>query len=208
MDRPGILYGVKYNVVSFTLQNKYKVEGYINEQNMVERVRTWVDNDVQGDMPVEAIYREYKDFGGVKAPKFVIVNQGGFATSILVVMDAKANVPMTTPSAPAQACSAASHSSTCPAVAACLSLTKISTRFVRLPEPLAPGSLLAVSWALPMSKGNLLKSSDRPMCHGNGRPSTSSRVLGRDPVVGESQTPCTTASMAPSRERIASKPGL
>ena len=100
--RPGTLDGVKYNVLSFTLQNKYKVEGYINDQNIVERVRTWVDNDVLGDMLVEAIYHDYKDFGGVKVPTFIIVKQGGFPTLILAVSDAKGNVPVTIPPAPAQ----------------------------------------------------------------------------------------------------------
>src|SRR5213593_1116264 len=64
--------GSKYSVVSFTLQNKYKVAGYINDQNMVERVRTWIDNDVLGDMLVEADYSVYKDFGGVKFPTMII----------------------------------------------------------------------------------------------------------------------------------------
>lgn len=105
--RPGTLDGVKYNVVSFTLQNKYKVEGYINEQNMVSRVRTWLDNDVLGDMLVEATYNDYKDFGGLKAPTVVITKQGGFATSILVVSDAKANAAVTIPAAaPVQAAAA------------------------------------------------------------------------------------------------------
>lgn len=101
--RVGTLDGVKYNIVSFTLQNKYRVEGYINDQNMVERVRTWVDNDVLGDMLVEATYNDYKDFGGVKVPTLLIVKQGGFPTLILVVNDAKANVAVTIPPAPAQA---------------------------------------------------------------------------------------------------------
>jgi glyoxylase-like metal-dependent hydrolase (beta-lactamase superfamily II) len=101
--RPDTLGGVKYNIVSFTLQNKYRVEGYINDLNMVERIRTWVDNDVLGDMVVEATYNDYKDFGGVKVPTVLIVKQGGFATLILIVSDAKANVPVTIPPAPAQA---------------------------------------------------------------------------------------------------------
>src|SRR5580692_6846002 len=42
--------GVKYKAVTFMVQNKYRVTGYINDQNMVEKVRTWVDNDVLGDM--------------------------------------------------------------------------------------------------------------------------------------------------------------
>ena len=57
---------VKYNVVSVSVNGKYTVEGYITDKNVVERVRTWVDNDVLGDMPVEAVYRDYKDFGGQK----------------------------------------------------------------------------------------------------------------------------------------------
>jgi glyoxylase-like metal-dependent hydrolase (beta-lactamase superfamily II) len=101
--RSGALDGVKYTIVSFTLQNKYRVEGYINDMNMVERVRTWVDNDVLGDMLVDATYDNYKDFGGVKVPTVLIVKQGGFATLILIVSDAKANVPVTIPPAPAQA---------------------------------------------------------------------------------------------------------
>ena len=97
--------GVRYNVATFMLQNKYKVEGYINDQNMVERVRTWIDNDVMGDMLVEGIYTDYKDFAGLKVPTFLTVKQGGFPTLILGVSDAKANVPVTIP--PPQAAAAA-----------------------------------------------------------------------------------------------------
>jgi glyoxylase-like metal-dependent hydrolase (beta-lactamase superfamily II) len=99
--RAGVLDGEKFNVVTYTVQNKYKVEGYINEQNLVARVRTWVDNDVLGDMLVEGTYNDYKDFGGLKVPTIMIVKQGGFPTSILVVSDAKPNVAVTIPPAPA-----------------------------------------------------------------------------------------------------------
>ena len=99
--------GINYSVVSFLLQNKYKVEGYIDEQNMVARVRTWVDNNVLGDMLVEAVYSDYKDFGGLKVPTFVMLKQGGFPTLVLIVNDAKANVPVTIPAAPAQATASA-----------------------------------------------------------------------------------------------------
>ncbi len=100
--RSGTLDNIKYTIVTYTLQNKYKVEGYINDQNMVARVRTWVDNDVLGDMLVEASYNDYKDYGGVKVPGVMIVKQGGFASTILVVSDAKPNAPVTigTPTAP------------------------------------------------------------------------------------------------------------
>jgi glyoxylase-like metal-dependent hydrolase (beta-lactamase superfamily II) len=93
--------GTNYKVVTFVLQNKYKVEGYINDANMVERVRTWIDNDVLGDMLVEGIYSDYKDFSGVKVPTFAIVRQGGFPTLILAVNDVKTNAPVTLPAPPA-----------------------------------------------------------------------------------------------------------
>src|SRR5262245_11985459 len=38
--------GKKYRVVTFMGQNKAKVDGYINDQNLVERVETWIDNPV------------------------------------------------------------------------------------------------------------------------------------------------------------------
>src|SRR5579871_6837772 len=57
--RPATLDGTQYTMIGFTVQNKYKVEGYIDKQNMVARVRTWVDNDVLGDMLVEGTYDDY-----------------------------------------------------------------------------------------------------------------------------------------------------
>ena len=36
--------GKKYTMVSFTAPSKAKVNGYINADNMVERVETWIDN--------------------------------------------------------------------------------------------------------------------------------------------------------------------
>src|SRR2546426_4938637 len=85
--------GKKYNVVTFTGQNKAKVNGYINDQNMVEKVETWIDNNVLGDMLFEAIYSEYKDFGGVKFPSRIIQTQGGYPILDLAVLDVKPNAP-------------------------------------------------------------------------------------------------------------------
>jgi glyoxylase-like metal-dependent hydrolase (beta-lactamase superfamily II) len=81
----------EYNVVSYSLQGKYRVVGFINDQNMVERVQTWIDNDVLGDMRAEASYGVYKDFGGVKFPTMIIESQGGFPVLILSVNDVKPN---------------------------------------------------------------------------------------------------------------------
>jgi glyoxylase-like metal-dependent hydrolase (beta-lactamase superfamily II) len=93
--------GTKYTVVTFTLQNKYKIAGYINGQNLVERVHTSIDNEVLGDMPVEAWYTDYKDFGGVKFPTMIVEKHAGFPVSILAVSDVKPNAAVTIASRPA-----------------------------------------------------------------------------------------------------------
>src|SRR5437773_2394440 len=36
--------GMPYSVLTFMVQNKYKVSGYIDDKNMVYKVETWVDN--------------------------------------------------------------------------------------------------------------------------------------------------------------------
>jgi glyoxylase-like metal-dependent hydrolase (beta-lactamase superfamily II) len=87
--------GRKFTVLSFTGQNKAKVNGYINDQQMVERVETWIDDALLGDMPFEAVYSDYKDFGGVKFPARIIQNQGGYPIFDLRVSDVKPNAPVT-----------------------------------------------------------------------------------------------------------------
>ena len=83
--------GKTYNVVSFVGQNKAMVNGYINDQNLVEKVETWVDNPMFGDMPVEYVYGLYKDVDGVKFPTSIVQKQGGFPTLELTIADVKPN---------------------------------------------------------------------------------------------------------------------
>jgi len=86
--------GKKYTVVSFVGDNKAKVNGYINDQNMVERVETWIDNPFLGDMAFEAIYSDYKDAGGAKFPMHIVQKQGGYPIFDLTITDVKANAPV------------------------------------------------------------------------------------------------------------------
>ena len=80
--------GKKYNVVTFVGDNKAKVNGYINEQNMVERVETWIDNQFLGDMLFEAIYSDYKDYkdsGGAQFPMHIIQISSCCAQGVLAL---------------------------------------------------------------------------------------------------------------------------
>jgi glyoxylase-like metal-dependent hydrolase (beta-lactamase superfamily II) len=63
--------------VSFTMAGGHPFTGIIDERNQVARVRTWIDNPVLGDMPVEAVYRDYSRVDGVLFPMHIIQSQGG-----------------------------------------------------------------------------------------------------------------------------------
>lgn len=86
--------GKRYSVVSFTGDNRARVSGYINDQNLVERVETQIDNPFFGDMPFEAIYSDYKDVGGAKFPGHIVQRQGGYPIFDLTLSDIKANPPV------------------------------------------------------------------------------------------------------------------
>jgi glyoxylase-like metal-dependent hydrolase (beta-lactamase superfamily II) len=83
--------GRKFTVLSFNGQNKAQVNGYVNDQNMVERVETWIDDPLLGDMMFDAVYTQYKDFAGLKFPMKIVQNQGGFPIFDLDVTDVKPN---------------------------------------------------------------------------------------------------------------------
>lgn len=83
--------GKHYDVVTFTGDNKALVNGYINDQHLVERVETWIDTAYLGDTLFEATYVDYKDIGGAKFPMKIGQRQGGYPIFDLNVSDVKAN---------------------------------------------------------------------------------------------------------------------
>ena len=58
----------KLNIISFTALGKYRINGTINDQNLVERVQTLVPNPVRGDMNQEGEFTQWRDVEGVKFP--------------------------------------------------------------------------------------------------------------------------------------------
>ena len=81
----------KGNQVSFTVGGKYKLVGTINAQGHVEKVQTWIDHPIVGDMLVETTYTGYKDFGGVTFPSRIVQTQDGFPTLDIAVSSVTAN---------------------------------------------------------------------------------------------------------------------
>jgi len=50
----------------------YVINGYVDEKNMVDRVETWLGDNIMGDMHILAVYSGWKDFGGVMAPARIV----------------------------------------------------------------------------------------------------------------------------------------
>jgi glyoxylase-like metal-dependent hydrolase (beta-lactamase superfamily II) len=74
-------------IVSFTPPNikspsgqTYSVTGYINNQNLVTKVETRVDNAVVGDLLVEFEYSNYQNMNGVQVPTRIVQRQAGMPT--------------------------------------------------------------------------------------------------------------------------------
>jgi L-ascorbate metabolism protein UlaG (beta-lactamase superfamily) len=92
--------GRKVTIVSFTM-GKYRVNGTINDQNLVELTDTWFPNPVYGDMDYEMRYTKYKNFDGVMFPTLLHVHQGDPRLNPAhnyyeyTVTDVTANVPVT-----------------------------------------------------------------------------------------------------------------
>ena len=69
--------GKNLKVIGFTTMGKYRVTGEFNDQNLLERVVTWIPDRVMGDMQVEIRYSDYRDVGnGVKFPHRIHAHQG------------------------------------------------------------------------------------------------------------------------------------
>jgi glyoxylase-like metal-dependent hydrolase (beta-lactamase superfamily II) len=77
--------------LTFTALGKYTLTGTLNEQNLVERVETRIDNTMLGDMLVEAVYSGYKAFDGVQFPTRIIERQGGHPTLDITVSGVQPN---------------------------------------------------------------------------------------------------------------------
>jgi glyoxylase-like metal-dependent hydrolase (beta-lactamase superfamily II) len=87
----------RVRMVTFTAMGKYRVNGLVTDDNVIELVQTWIANPVLGDMLYETRYTQYRDFGGIKFPTVLHSHQGdprlnqGHNTLEVRVTDVKPN---------------------------------------------------------------------------------------------------------------------
>ena len=98
-------YGGRSTVISFVAFGKYRINGTINPDGLLERTQTWVPNPVVGDMYYENVYTQYREVGGVQIPRFhqhqdyddgahmPNVSGGDHAFGLETVSALRANVP-------------------------------------------------------------------------------------------------------------------
>jgi glyoxylase-like metal-dependent hydrolase (beta-lactamase superfamily II) len=85
---------VQGRTFSFAVPGRFKAKATVNEQNLVEKVEGIIPNPVVGDLPVEIVYSEYHDFGGVTFPRKIRQSTGGFPALEVTVTAVKANPPV------------------------------------------------------------------------------------------------------------------
>jgi glyoxylase-like metal-dependent hydrolase (beta-lactamase superfamily II) len=65
--------GKRVRVVTVKVQDRYIVRGLFNDANVLEKVETAMDNNpVLGDVPLDAVFTGYRDFGGIVFPSRIV----------------------------------------------------------------------------------------------------------------------------------------
>jgi glyoxylase-like metal-dependent hydrolase (beta-lactamase superfamily II) len=83
--------GARKRVITVMTPMMVRLEGVLNDQNLVERIDTWIANPVLGDIKLEAIFSGYKDFGGVKFPTRILQRSAGYPVLDLTITDVTPN---------------------------------------------------------------------------------------------------------------------
>jgi glyoxylase-like metal-dependent hydrolase (beta-lactamase superfamily II) len=89
--------GEEYTVLSWSPSAKapsgasYQINGYINSDNLVERVETWLGENLMGDMHIVAEYSGYRNFGNAVVPTRIVQSRGGWPFFEVDVTNAAGN---------------------------------------------------------------------------------------------------------------------
>ena len=70
---------------------RYTVNGYVNADDLIDRVETWVEHPFMGDFHVVQVYGDYRNVNGVMVPATIEQQRGGGGIFGVNVADASAN---------------------------------------------------------------------------------------------------------------------
>lgn len=69
----------------------YTINGYVNSSNIVERVETWLGENIMGDMHIVANYSDWRSFEGALVPTRIEQTRGGWPFFKVSVTGARVN---------------------------------------------------------------------------------------------------------------------
>ena len=93
------LNGKDYTVLTWSPPAKapsgkaYVLNGYVNGENLIERVETALGDNIMGDMQIVADYSGYRKFGNAVAPTKIVQTRGGWPFFSVDVNAAQGNPP-------------------------------------------------------------------------------------------------------------------
>jgi glyoxylase-like metal-dependent hydrolase (beta-lactamase superfamily II) len=98
-----------FNVLSWSPTVKavsgadYRIDAYVNSENLIERVETWLGENIMGDMHIVATYSGWRDFNGAMVPTHIEQTRGGWPFFEADITNARGNPPDLASLAPAPA---------------------------------------------------------------------------------------------------------
>lgn len=95
----GKLDGMEYRVLTWLTPEdqtspsgmRYTVNGYINDDDLIAGVETWVEDALMGDLHVVQVYRDYRELNGLMVPQTIEQHRGGGGIFGVIISDANAN---------------------------------------------------------------------------------------------------------------------
>lgn len=102
-----VIDGEHYTILSWSPAVKapsgaaYRINGYVNEQNLIDRVETWLGENILGDMHILVEYSDWMEFNGTMAPSHIVQTRGGWPFFEVHVTDVQANLADLSSIAPA-----------------------------------------------------------------------------------------------------------
>jgi hypothetical protein len=88
--------GRAYEVITFSAASGREVRGFVNENSLIERVRTTFEGADGALVEYEAVYLDWADRGAVQYPGVIIQKENGQVARILVVDAVTADGPART----------------------------------------------------------------------------------------------------------------
>lgn len=83
--------GKTKTIIAFVSTNKVPLEGTLDEQGHLERIRTWVETPVLGDVVLDTTFTNYQYFNGILFPQHIVESEGGYPLLDITVTSVKVN---------------------------------------------------------------------------------------------------------------------